>query len=119
MRTMSWNDITEAWFARVDETDDEQFYQQPRLVAHIDPATIDALTDFYSEIIAPGAHVLDLMSSWISHLPEELALERVSGLGMNAAELEANPRLDDWRVHNLNDNPELPYGQAEFDVAAS
>lgn len=107
--------IPSSWLERVDESPDERFYEQPRFVAHIDQATIDALTEFYRTFIPAGVRVLDLMSSWISHLPEEVSYERVAGLGMNAAELKANPRLDDHRVQNLNDDPILPYPSATFD----
>tara|TARA_B100000686_G_C16689749_1_gene916924 strand:+ start:606 stop:1244 length:639 start_codon:yes stop_codon:yes gene_type:complete len=105
------------YFRRVDETSDEGFYQHPRFVAHIDPETIRALTQFYSEFIPKGGDVLDLMSSWISHLPdsESLPLGRVSGLGMNAEELSANDRLSDFVVHNLNKNPLLSYDDNSFD----
>jgi SAM-dependent methyltransferase len=88
----------------------------PRLVAHIDPETIAALTQYYREVLAPGAALLDAMSSWISHLPPEVSYARVSGLGMNQAELDANPRLSDRVVHDLNAVPELPYPDASFDA---
>ena len=104
-------------FARIDDSADELFYREPRLVAHIDDATIAALTDYYAEILVAGAQVLDLMSSWISHLPPTPALGRVVGLGMNAAELAANPRLGEYVVHDLNQNPLLPYGDRRFDLA--
>lgn len=103
------------WFARQDESADESFYSDPRFVTHIDAATIEALTRFYAEFIKAGSDVLDLMSSWISHLPTDMSLGRVAGLGMNEAELAANPQLTDFHVHNLNDNPELPYPAASFD----
>lgn len=103
------------WFERVDNSDDAQFYGQPRLVAHIDDATIEQLTSYYKSFIPSGADVLDLMSSWISHLPDDLLLGRVSGLGMNAEELTQNERLSDWCVHNLNTQPDLPYAEASFD----
>jgi SAM-dependent methyltransferase len=105
----------EALYRRVDESADELFYREPRFVTHIDAATIDALTDFYRESLTPDCDVLDLMSSWISHLPEEVPLGRVAGLGMNEAELAANPRLTDYQVHNLNNEPALPYPDASFD----
>ncbi len=104
------------FFRRNDESDDAVFYQPPRFVTHIDRATINALTDFYREAIPSGARVLDLMSSWVSHLPADVECERVAGLGMNEAELADNPRLDDHAVHNLNRTPELPYGDGEFDA---
>jgi len=102
---------------RLDETPDEQFYRQPRFVTHIDDAAIAAVTDLYREYLPPGGAVLDLMSSWVSHLPPEVAYRRVVGLGLNRQELAANPRLDAWVVQNLNREPRLPFGDAEFDGA--
>lgn len=102
------------FFEREDETADAEFYRQPRFVAHIDDETIAALTAFYAEFLPPNCRVLDLMSSWISHLPDE-DYARVSGLGMNEEELAANRRLDDHRVHDLNVEPGLPYASGEFD----
>lgn len=105
------------WFERNDESADERFYVEPRMVLHIDQSTVHALTDFYRGFIEPGTDVLDLMSSWVSHLPEDLALRRVAGLGMNADELTANPQLTEWCVHNLNTTPELPFAEDAFDRA--
>lgn len=104
-----------AWFARADETPDETFYREARLVAHIDQVTIDALTEFYRQFIGENADVLDLMSSWISHLPPDVPYSRVAGLGMNATELASNPRLTEWCVQNLNDDPQLPFPADSFD----
>lgn len=109
------SEIPAHFFRRTDESPDEAFYESPRFVAHIDEATIGALTGYYREFLPDGARVLDLMSSWISHLPDEKPFSRVSGLGMNAAELAANPRLTDYCVHNLNRQPRLPYAPGEFD----
>ena len=106
----------ERFFAREDESADSGFYRQPRLVTHIDDATIAALTGFYAEFLPPGSRVLDLMSSWVSHLPEE-EFGRVAGLGMNAEELAANPRLTDRVVHDLNEEPVLPFADDSFDRA--
>ena len=103
-------------FSRSDDSDDRLFYAAPRFVTHIADATIDAVTGLYRERIAPGAAVLDLMSSWVSHLPPEVAYGRVVGLGMNAAELERNPRLDASVVHDLNADPRLPFADASFDA---
>ena len=111
-------DFPPALFARLDESADSAFYAQPRFVVHIDDATIAALTAWYAEVLAPGADVLDLMSSWVSHLPDaaRLPLGRVVGLGMNAAELAANPRLAAYDVQDLNAEPRLPYADASFDA---
>jgi SAM-dependent methyltransferase len=103
-------------FQRLDESPDENFYREPRLVTHIDDATIAALTQVYRELVPAGAHVLDLMSSWVSHLPPEVDYGRVVGLGMNRAELGENPRLTSFLVHDLNRCPELPFADATFDA---
>jgi hypothetical protein len=105
-----------AFFDRVDPSPDALFYAAPRLVNHVDDATIAALTAYYREVIPPDGAVLDLMSSWVSHLPEDVPFRRVSGLGMNAEELAANPRLDDSCVHDLNADPQLPYPAESFDA---
>jgi SAM-dependent methyltransferase len=104
------------FFGRQDERDDALFYAAPRLVVHIDAQTIAALTQLYRERLPAGADLLDLMSSWVSHLPEEVRYGRVAGLGMNETELLRNPRLDDHVVHDVNRAPELPYPDASFDV---
>jgi SAM-dependent methyltransferase len=111
-------DFPPGFFERLDESDDAAFYAMPRFVVHIDDATIAALTAWYAEVLAPGSDVLDLMSSWVSHLPDAgaLPLGRVVGHGMNAAELAANPRLASWDVVDLNASPELPYADASFDA---
>jgi len=100
---------------RYDETPDEEFYSTPRLVTHIDEGAIHAVTQLYRELFPPGGAVLDLMSSWISHLPPEIEYSRVVGLGMNGEELRRNPRLDSYVVQNLNREPSLPFGDGEFD----
>ncbi len=113
---MAFSDFSRA-FARSDESDDALFYRQPRLVAHIEAASIAAVTQLYREILPPGDAILDLMSSWISHLPPEMSFARVAGLGMSREELVVNPVLSDFVVQNLNLNPILPYIDAEFDAA--
>jgi len=96
-------------FRRTDESDDRLFYQTPRLVQHIDDGFIQSLQEVFREVIPAQADVLDLMSSWVSHLPADLPLGRVTGLGMNAVELAANPHLKDYVVQSLNESPILPY----------
>lgn len=110
--------MTQENFRREDETPDGEFYVTPRFVQHIDDRAIAAVTQLYREYLPPGGEVLDLMTSWVSHLPEDVSYARVSGLGMNEEELSNNPRLDDHVVHDLNDNPTLPYPEGEFEAAA-
>ena len=109
-------EFPDRFFEREDESADSVFYGEPRFVAHIDDDTIAALTAYYRNFLPPGSRVLDLMSSWISHLPD-VDYRRVSGLGMNERELAANPRLTDAVVHDLNVDPRLPYEDAAFDRA--
>ena len=104
-------------FARIDEDDDEAFYEPARLVLHIDTGAIAALTRCYREILPAGGVLLDLMSSWVSHLPQDVAYAEVIGHGMNAEELAANPRLGRRFVQNLNRDPVLPLADASVDAA--
>lgn len=105
-------------FRRYDESPDTLFYSQPRFVTHIDARAIAAVTQLYRELFPPSGSILDLMSSWVSHLPSEVHYRRVVGLGLNEEELAANPRLESFVVHNLNAESHLPFDSNEFDAAA-
>lgn len=111
------DDFPPGAFTKADASPDPAFYAQARLVAHIDDGAIAAVTQLYREMLPEGGAILDLMSSWISHLPDDIAYAPITGLGMNAAELSANRRLDDWVVHDLNADPALPFPTASFDGA--
>jgi SAM-dependent methyltransferase len=104
-------------FAKIDAEEDEIFYEPARLVCHIDDGAIAALTRFYRNALPVGGVLLDLMSSWVSHLPPEIAYGEVIGHGMNAEELAANPRLSRWFVQNLNRDPTLPLPDDSVDAA--
>ena len=90
--------IPEDAFRRTDEAPDEEFYRTPRIVTHIDDGAIAAVTQLYRELVPVGGEILDLMSSWVSHLPAEVAYRRVIGLGMNEVELRRNERLASYIV---------------------
>jgi SAM-dependent methyltransferase len=102
-------------FAKADLSNDDLFYIEPRLVTHIDDEAIDALSQFYAYALPPDGAILDLMSSWVSHLPPSVR-GSVTGHGMNGEELAANPRLDHYFVQNLNTHPALPLGGECFDA---
>lgn len=104
-------------FGKIDSEDDEHFYDEPRLVHHIDDGAVAALTAFYRGVLPAGGVLLDLMSSWVSHLPPEAQYAAVIGHGMNEAELAANPRFARWFVQNLNRDPALPLADASVDAA--
>src|SRR5438128_7998134 len=104
-------------FTKIDGDEDEFFYEEPRLVYHIDDHAVAALTDFYRTVLPADGVLLDLMSSWVSHLPPEIEYSEIIGNGMNATELAANKRLARWFVQNLNRNPVLPLADASIDAA--
>ena len=104
-------------FTKIDAEEDEIFYEPPRLVCHIDDGAIAALTEFYRNVLPAGGVLLDLMSSWVSHLPPEIGYAEVIGHGMNATELAANQRLTRWFVQNLNRDSGLPLTDASIDAA--
>jgi hypothetical protein len=106
-----------AAFEKADPSPDEAFYLQPRFVTHIDDAAVAAVTQAYRTLLPSGGTILDLMSSWISHLPADVTYASVIGHGMNAAELAANRALTRWFVQDLNADPVLPLQDASFDGA--
>ena len=103
----------QGFFDRQDDGDDDRFYVAPRFVTHLDDAAIAAVSQLYDEL-GTGGDVLDLMSSWVSHLPRRP--RSLTVLGMNAAELAANPMADEVVVQDLNASPALPFGDASFDA---
>lgn len=102
--------------AKLDETDDLLFYDYPRFVTHVDDGFIQQLTDLYRERLQPQTRILDLMSSWVSHLPEDIEFAHVEGHGLNPQELAKNPRLDHFFIQNLNQSPQLPFADQSFDA---
>jgi len=108
--------LTPAQRTKLDESNDADFYSLPRYVTHVDEGFIQQLTDLYRDRLQPGTRILDMMSSWVSHLPDEIQFAHVEGHGMNAEELARNPRLDHYFVQNLNQNPILPLADQSFDA---
>lgn len=127
MKTGEWP-YTEADMGRLDPTNDSFFYDQPRLVTHIDDRAIESLTEYYREEFqamldkkGDGAKldILDLCSSWISHFPKDLEDKygMTVGIGMNEAELSENPQLYMHYVQDLNANPMLSqFEDNSFDI---
>lgn len=102
------------FFDRADPATDAEFYGPTRLVTHIDGDAIAAVGNLYEELSIEG-DVLDLMGSWVSHFRRPPA--RLTVLGMNAAELAANPAATATVLHDLNAEPMLPFGADSFDAA--
>lgn len=102
-------------FGRLDERDDALFYRQPRLVQHLDATARTRVTELYARLLVPGTRVLDLMSSWVSHLPAEHDL-MVTGVGLNREELDKNRLLSERIVQDVNTTPHLPFAERRFDA---
>ena len=109
-------EFTPEQFQREDEEDDRNFYVYPRKVVHIDDGAIVAVGRLFQEFIPEDSVVLDLMSSWRSHWPEGHPKQSLVGLGLNQEEMEDNPDLDEIVVHNVNENPVLPFTDETFDA---
>lgn len=103
------------FFRRLDESEDELFYRTPRFLVHIDDSAIAKVREIYASMLPGNATILDLMSSWRSHLPESIHPAKVVGLGLNHAEMADNPALNEVVVHNVNLNPQLPFEDGTFD----
>ena len=102
--------------SKLDESDDTLFYDFPRFVTHVDEGFIQQLMDLYRDRLQPGTRIFDMMSSWVSHLPEEMQFEHVEGHGLNDEELAKNPRFDHYFVQNLNQKQLLPLPDQSFDT---
>ena len=103
-------------FHRTNNAPDTIFYEKPRLVQHLDDTATAVVTYLYHRLLKNEMRVLDLMSSWQSHIPADLNLKKLTGIGLNEKELRKNKYLNDWVVHDLNENPVLPFKSNEYDA---
>lgn len=101
---------------KLDIGPDREFYAYPRFVTHVDDKFISTLTNLYRDKLRPDSEILDLMSSWVSHLPEEVKYKRVVGHGLNVQELTRNPRLDYFFVKDLNQDQKFELESCSFDA---
>jgi len=102
--------------AKIDTSDDELFYEKPRYVNHLSISFRNRLEKLYSEYLSNHYIILDLMSSWVSHLPTNKKYKKVIGHGMNKSELTANNRLDTFWLQNLNKNQNIPIDDSTIDA---
>lgn len=103
------------WSSRMDERDDREFYEQPRLVQHLDSTARSEIAMLYARMLQPEMRVLDLMASWDSHLATVDGL-KISGLGLNAEELHKNAALCERVIQDLNVTPALDFPDRHFDA---
>ncbi len=102
--------------AKIDTSDDGLFYEKPRYVNHLSTSFRNRLTNLYSEYLCNHYVILDLMSSWVSHLPTNNKYKKVIGHGMNKSELSANNRLDTFWLQNFNKNQNMPIEDSSIDA---
>ena len=93
--------------SKLNNQPDSLFYSSPRYSYHLDQSFRERLTKLYSEVIETDSIILDLMSSWVSHLPD-YSFSKVIGHGLNIQELERNPRLNQYWIQDLNINQQIP-----------
>lgn len=103
-------------FEREDATADSVFYHNPRFTQHLDDTALSLVKNTYNRFLSDGMQVLDLMSSWQSHIPGRHRLKRVVGLGLNQRELDRNHQLTESVFQDLNVEPKLPFPDDTFDV---
>lgn len=103
-------------FDRRDPGPDPIFYSTDRFVQHIDDQARENLAGIYKTLLHPGDRVLDLMAGWESHLPADLKLASLHGIGLNANELSKNPWITGHTVQDLNINPVLGFNEQAFDA---
>ena len=108
--------LTSTQRQKLDGGNDRDFYDTPRFVTHVDAGFIDRLTSLYRDRLAPNTRIFDMMSSWVSHLPDELEFEYVQGHGLNEQELAKNPKFDNYFVQNLNQDLKIPLADESFDA---
>lgn len=108
--------LTQEGRTKLNTYPDREFYAYPRFVTHVDDGFISTLTNIYKERLRPSWEILDLMSSWISHLPKEVTYKKVVGHGLNAQELAKNSQLDYFFVKDLNQDQKLELESCSFDA---
>lgn len=107
----------EGAFSRLDETEDELFYEQDRFVNHLDTVALDAVESIIGQLIVEDHPViLDLMAGWDSHIPEGIKPARTVGLGLNHNELSKNMKLNEYVIHDVNKYLQLPFPDSMFDI---
>ena len=100
---------------KLDESNDEEFYSDPKFVYHLDANFRNYLSFVYKNEINDNSTVLDLMSSWVSYLPLEKKYKKVIGHGLNKDELERNKTLNSFWVQNFNLSQKIPLENGSVD----
>ena len=100
---------------KLDESNDENFYSDPKFVYHLDANFRNYLSNIYKNELKDNSTVLDLMSSWDSYLPTEIKYKKVIGHGLNKKELEKNKNLNSFWIQNFNSSQKIPLDSGSID----
>ena len=100
---------------KLDESNDENFYSDPKFVYHLDANFRNYLSNIYKNELKDNSTVLDLMSSWDSYLPPEIKYKKVIGHGLNKKELEKNKNLNSFWIQNFNSSQKIPLDSGSID----
>ena len=100
---------------KLDESNDEEFYSDPKFVYHLDSNFRNYLSSVYKNEIKSNSTVLDLMSSWDSYLPQGKKYRKVIGHGLNKEELKTNKTLNYFWIQNFNLSQEMPLDSKSVD----
>ena len=100
---------------KLDESNDEYFYADPKFVYHLDLNFRKYLSNIYKKEIKDNSTVVDLMSSWDSYLPSEKSYKKVIGHGLNKKELERNKILSNFWIQNFNLSQIIPLESESVD----
>ena len=100
---------------KLDESNDEIFYSDPKFVYHLDANFRKYLSSIYKKEIKDHSIVVDLMSSWDSYLPSEKKYKKIIGHGLNRAELERNKSFNSFWIQNFNLKQEIPLDNGSID----
>lgn len=114
-RDTDYGENTGSGMSRMDERQDGAFYDQPRLVQHLDARALETVNALYCRLIPKQAEVLDLMASFDSHL-QGVSTGTLHVLGMNSGELAANDAATERIVQDLNASPTLPHETRSLDA---
>ena len=100
---------------KLDESNDEDFYSNPKFVYHLDENFRKYLTFIYKNEIKDFSTIVDLMSSWDSYLPSGKKYKKVIGHGLNKEELKKNKILNSFWTQNFNLNQKIPLNNNSID----
>ncbi len=103
-------------FLRKINEDDVVFYQAISSTPPVDRAAIEQLQQFYQQNLSTDQTILELMSGTDSYIPQSIKPVNITGLALKEDDLKANKDLSQYQLHDLNQQPDLPFNDQQFDT---